>query len=502
MPDDGVRRRLAGLPLRTRLTALSTALLVVGLVLTGTVALALLQRSLVAQVDSQLAEWTPLLVERTSLPTDRQADLPTDYQVAFSSPDGTQTRWWAAAAGRTRPDLPPMTVAAVAERGTRNVTVPSDGEGGRWRVATRLLADPRTGRAIGSVAVALPLAAADATLDRMRIALVAITCAVAGAGAVTAWWGVRRSLRPLVDIEATTAAIAAGDLSRRIPSPPPTTEVGRLAEALNTMLGQLEHAFAERAASEARMRRFVSDAGHELRTPLATVRGYAELHRMGATSTPEDVTDTMRRIEGAAVRMGALVDDLLHLARLDEGRPMRREPVDLLVLAGDAAADLRALDPGRPVRMVPLDGAGGPGGGGPGGAAGTTTATTVTVGDEDRLRQVLANLVSNVARYTPSGSPVEIAVGPRDGWVLTEVRDHGPGIPAEHADRVFERFYRVDAGRDREHGGSGLGLAIVAAIVAAHAGHVRVDPTPGGGLTVRVALPAAPVGGDGAPQRP
>lgn len=474
-----LRARWSGLPLRTRLTALSTLLLVVGLVLTGAVALALLQRSLVAQVDRQLAEWTPLLVQRTTLPENRQADLPTDYQVAFSSPDGTNTAWWAAAVGTSRPRLPDMTVSTVAARGTANVTVPSETGTGRWRLTTRLLGEPGTGRPIGSVAVALPLDAADATLDRMRLALAAITVAVAAAGAVTAWWGVRRSLRPLADIEDTAAAIAAGDLSRRITSPPAsTTEVGRLAEALNTMLGQLERAFAERAASEARMRRFVSDAGHELRTPLATVRGYAELHRLGGTGSQEEVSDSMRRIESAAVRMGSLVDDLLHLARLDEGRPLRREPVDLLVLAGDAAADLRALDPTRAVRLVPADD-----------HAGGVVGPPVVVGDEDRLRQVLANLISNAARYTPGGSPVEIAVGGDAEHVVVEVRDHGPGIAPEHAERVFERFYRVDAGRDRAHGGSGLGLAIVAAIVTTHGGDVGVHDTPGGGLTVRVRLP-------------
>jgi two-component system OmpR family sensor kinase len=241
------------------------------------------------------------------------------------------------------------------------------------------------------------------------------------------------------------------------------------------MLGQLEQSFAERAASQERMRRFVADAGHELRTPLATIRGYGELYRIGAVTGAEDVRATFRRIEDAASRMGVLVEDLMHLARLDEGRPQAHEPVDLAVLAADALEDLRALDPGRPVALVGL------------GADGTAAGTVVR-GDEGRLRQVLANLVGNVVEHTPAGTPAEIAVG-QDGEARLEVRDHGPGIPAEHADRVFERFYRVDAARSRESGGAGLGMAIVAAIVAAHHGRVDLTTTPGGGTTVRVTLP-------------
>jgi two-component system OmpR family sensor kinase len=243
------------------------------------------------------------------------------------------------------------------------------------------------------------------------------------------------------------------------------------------MLAQIEQAFAVRAASEARMRRFVADASHELRTPLATVRGYAELYRMGALDEPAKVDDTMRRIEGSATRMGGLVEDLLLLARLDEGRPVAREPVDLTVLAADAVSDLHALDPDRPARLVPLD-------------PGTNGGPVEVTGDDARLRQVVANLVGNVVRHTPAGTPVEIAVGTADGAGVLEVRDHGPGIDPAHAARVFERFYRVDASRTRESGGAGLGMAIVAAIVGAHRGHVSLAETPGGGTTVRVAVPA------------
>jgi two-component system OmpR family sensor kinase len=320
-------------------------------------------------------------------------------------------------------------------------------------------------------------------MSQMQWALAGISIAVLVLGALAGRLAVRRSLRPLREIEDTAAAIAAGDLSQRIPPAPKTTEVGRLGGALNVMLAQIEQAFAARAASEERMRRFVADASHELRTPLATIRGYSELYRMGAVTTKPEIDDTLRRIEDSATRMGRLVADLLNLARLDDGRPMRTQPVDLTVLVADAVSDLHALDTGRPIRFEPL-------------VPGTPVAPCVVVGDEDRLRQVLSNLTGNVAQHTPPGTAVEIAVGCTGSGTtargVLEVRDHGPGITPEHAARVFERFYRVDSSRGRESGGgAGLGMAIVAAIVGAHHGSVEICPTPGGGTTVRVSLPVA-----------
>jgi two-component system OmpR family sensor kinase len=256
------------------------------------------------------------------------------------------------------------------------------------------------------------------------------------------------------------------------------------------MLAQIESAFRARQASEAaarasedRMRRFVADASHELRTPLTSIRGFAELYRHGAVPQDE-VPRTMRRIEDEATRMGGLVEDLLMLARLDERRPARAEPVDLAVLAGDAVHDVRGLDPDRPVRLTGLQPGSGP-------------VPAVVVGDEGGLRQVVTNLVANAVRHTPAGTPVEVAVGvePASEGVgpraVLEVRDHGPGLPDEEAGRIFERFYRVDSSRRRgTGGGSGLGLSIVSAVTAAHGGTVGVRTTPGGGATFRVALPS------------
>jgi two-component system OmpR family sensor kinase len=269
---------------------------------------------------------------------------------------------------------------------------------------------------------------------------------------------------------ATAGAIAAGDLSQRVPAEPEGTEARDLGDALNGMLTTIEGAFAERAASEARLRRFVADASHELRTPVTTIRGYAELYRHGGLSEPDDLDQAMRRTEQESVRRASLVDDLLLLARLDEGRPLARDPVDLGVLGIDAAADARAVAPDRVVTADVAEG--------------------VTVdGDEDRLRQVVGNLVGNALVHTPAGTPVSVRVHNGGGRAVVEVHDDGPGMTPEVAERAFERFSRADASRSRHAGGSGLGLAIVRAIVVAHGGDVALDTALGHGTTVRVELP-------------
>jgi two-component system OmpR family sensor kinase len=257
------------------------------------------------------------------------------------------------------------------------------------------------------------------------------------------------------------------------------------------MLAQIESAFSARAASEAsarrsedRMRRFVADASHELRTPLTTIRGFAELYRQGAARDQAELDRLMRRIEGQAARMGLLVEDLLLLARLDQQRPLDREPIDLLALAADAVHDARAVAPDREIELVL------------GGEDGGDGSALVVLGDGQRLRQVLANLVDNVLTHTPAGSPVEVRVGaaPLDGrpGAAVEVVDHGPGLTPEQTERVFERFYRADPARSRAAGGTGLGLSIVAALVAVHGGTVGVDSVPGRGARFRVLLPLAP----------
>jgi two-component system, OmpR family, sensor kinase len=333
----------------------------------------------------------------------------------------------------------------------------------------------------GTFAVAASMRPVDATIDQMRAVSIGIGLAVVSAGAGAGWVAIRRAFRPLRTIEDTAAAIAAGDLTRRVPEHIAEDEVASLSRSLNVMLAHLETSFSVREASEERMRRFVTDASHELRTPLATVRGYAELYRQGAASSPEATAAAMRRIEEEARRMSGLVEDLLTLARLDNRRSNALSRVDLTVLASDAVADARVRDPARSVRLM--------------GLPGRPIVPTVVRGDEARLRQVVANLVSNALAHTPAGTPVEVSVGVGVGEAGGDVAriivaDHGEGIAEETAARVFERFYRGDPARGRrEEGGHGLGLAIVAAIVEAHRGRVGVGGTPGGGATFIVDIP-------------
>jgi two-component system, OmpR family, sensor kinase len=233
---------------------------------------------------------------------------------------------------------------------------------------------------------------------------------------------------------------------------------------------QIESAFAARAASEGRLRRFVGDASHELRTPLTSIRGYAELFRRGAADRPEDLAKAMRRIEEEANRMGSLVDDMLLLARLDQGRPLERQPVDLTRITRDAVDDARAVAPDRPIDF-------------------SSNGAVFVPGDEARLRQVLGNLLQNANRHTPADTPVHVRVINTDDEAIIEVADEGPGMPTEDAGRVFERFWRSDPSRTRTSGGAGLGLAIVAAIANAHGGRAEVQSAPGTGSTFRVHLP-------------
>jgi two-component system OmpR family sensor kinase len=268
----------------------------------------------------------------------------------------------------------------------------------------------------------------------------------------------------------TADEIAAGDLSRRVEHTPQPSEVGKLGEALNGMLGRLEEAFGERQRAEDQLRRFVADASHELRTPLTSIRGYAELFRVGANRRPEDLARSMRRIEQEAARMGVLVDDLLLLARLDEGRPLRREPVDLRALAADAVADARAAEPRRPLEL-------------------DVNGPVLVSGDDARLRQVLGNLLANVRTHTPVDAPATVRVHREGDDARLEVRDAGPGLDPADAEQAFERFYRADVSRHRSSGGSGLGLAIVQAVSEAHGGRAGVDSVPGQGATFWVRLP-------------
>ena len=324
----------------------------------------------------------------------------------------------------------------------------------------------------GTTVVAIPMRDVDQTLHRLLAVEALVIAGVLLLLGAAAWAVVRVGLLPLDRMGHTAGAIAGGDLSHRVESTDPRTEVGRLGLALNAMLDRLERAFTARKQSEDRLRQFIADASHELRTPLASIRGYAELFRMGAAREPQDVEKAMRRIEEEAARMGVLVEDLLTLARLDEIADAPHTEVDLGRLVGDAVDDARATAPDRAIERH-VDG------------------DTAVMGDAHQLRQVLANLLRNALVHTPAGTPIEVNATREDGIVRLEVRDHGPGLPTDDPSAIFERFWRSEGGRKQGRAGAGLGLAIVAGIVDAHRGEVEAANAPDGGASFVVRLPAA-----------
>jgi two-component system OmpR family sensor kinase len=366
--------------------------------------------------------------------------------------------------GTRAPSAPrlPSTITGLQRRGpdlVRYLTVPAEKGGGRYRVRASVDAGSPN-----LLIIASSLGDVDSTLHRLTLIELLATAAVLAALVGLGLWVVQLGLRPLREIEVTAAAITAGDLSRRVEHPNQRTEVGRVGSALNTMLDRIE-------ASDRRLRSFIADASHELRTPLAAVRAYAELFERGAATRPEDLQRSMSGITRESERMTLLVDDLLLLARLDEGRPLERKPVDLAQLVGEAVDAARVVEPERPIEL-------------------SVEPVTVT-GDEARLRQVLDNLFANARSHTPAGTPVSVELQRVDGRAKLRVADHGPGLTEDQAARVFERFYRADTSRARASGGVGLGLSIVAAVTEAHGGTAEAGQTPGGGATFVVTLPLA-----------
>ncbi|WP_326967590.1 sensor histidine kinase [Arthrobacter sp. CG_A4] len=463
--------------LRSQLVAIMTALMLVALTATGAGTLTLLHSYLQGQVDDKLKAAVDSVRQQQSFSQlqDQSQSIPTDYSLMLLTPGLPAIPF--GGDKELRPAISSMTAAEAKERAQIPFQVRGT-DGRNWRVVALNVVDSSQRSSV--VVIGLPLWPVDSVMEHAVLVVVGVGLLTLVLAFFIATWSIARSFRPLARVEKTAAAIAAGDLSRRVDIENPGTEVGRLGSSLNAMLAHIETAFAARMASEARMRRFAADASHELRTPLVTIRGFSELYRHGALSAPEDIATAMGRIESEAKRMGSMVEDLLLLARIDEQRPLQQKPADLLLIANDAAVDTQASDRGRAISLTGLDG-------GP-------AAPAPVLGDEAKLRQVVSNLVGNALRYTPEGTPIELAVGVRTGadgarLSVIEVRDHGPGVPDEEAARIFERFYRADTSRTRETGGSGLGLAIVAAIVGSHSGTVRVEKTDGGGATLVVSLP-------------
>ena len=522
-----VRRATGRVPLRIKLISAVLALVLIALAAISIGGITLLRNYLLAPYDAAL------LASRHDAQRVTERCLPPASPCPVPVPGNTMADWLTAGgqvqqvvvAVEPQFDVMPSNSNIIpgpviptdpgwaAGLAGRAVTVPAESGGGHWRLTafpTQFI-DGATGQITsGTIIVGFDVSTIYRTLDGLALIDLIVSAVVLVALAITGIAIVRTSLRPLTDIELTAGAIAAGDLSQRVPDRDPRTEVGRLGRSLNAMLAQVEAAFHARERSEAaarrseeKMRQFVADASHELRTPLTAIRGYAEYYRQrggaagngarhATTSSAEagldadgrlsepDVDRIMQRVEQESARMGVLVEDMLLLARLDQQRPIEHRPVDMLTLAADAVQDARMIAPSRTIELTVGNGA------------------FLVLGDEARLRQVISNLMSNALTHTPDGTPIDVrllAHGP-DGHlpvpsVTLEVDDHGPGLNQEQADRVFERFYRADQARRRKTGGAGLGLAIVRALVAAHGGTTGVDTIPGEGARFWITLPLA-----------
>lgn len=467
--------------LRTQLVALMAVLMLLGVAGIAWATAQSTRSALVGRIDDDLrSAYTDVGASlQTSLREGKAPDAPGSsvwLYAALYSNTGHRLVEKPALQVDDSPDLHQVDPADVAKHSRTPFTVKGTEPGSRgWRVL--LVESPGTGRPL---VVAARLRDTVENVERATASILVTGTLASMLMSMIGYAVVTRAFRPLRRVERTAGAIAQGDLSRRVEEYPIETEVGRLSYSLNAMLSQIEAAFRAMGASEEKMRRFVQDASHELRTPLVTIRGYSELYRHGGIPAGEPLDQSMGRIESEAKRMSQLVEDLLTLARLDEERPLEPAPVDLLVLAGDAVADAAVNAPDRQVRLVGLDGA--------------PPQSAPTLGDEAKLRQVVVNLMTNALRYTPEGTPIEVAVGVQPvlsghSDAVLAIVDHGPGIPPEDAQRIFERFYRADSSRQRETGGTGLGLAIVAAIAKQHDGGIRLADTPGGGATMSLHVP-------------
>jgi two-component system, OmpR family, sensor kinase len=538
--------------LRSKITGVTVFVVTVGLLVVGMGTLTVLQQTLVGEVDRQLKQAaTELPQSPDRLSIDDFAEFSDLTGSVFSSPfyfgavdsEGRVLVDNVDASRRQQgPDVSRLSFDEVQNSYGQGLTVASRDRTSQWRLTpySLTLRDETGGEPTrATLVIGASLAESNAIIGSFASIFLGFGIVAVIVSAALTRLLVTSTFRPLRDVEATAARFAGGDFSQRLGGATPNTEVGRLNRSLNTMLSRIDRAFADRAATIAQMRRFVGDASHELRTPLVSLRGYAELYRMGAIQKPEDIAQAMERIEKEAIRMGALVSDLLELARLDESKPPETSAVDLVPLAHDAALDAMAGAPDREVSVIILDDA-------PmkspapseapeaviaerasdRGATVIGTAAIAAIarlrgrrpvvtaidipadltpphssgigaivrGDENKIRQVITNLVGNAMRFTPPGSPIELAVGAdrARGMATISIIDHGDGIPAALKEKIFLRFFRADSSRTRDTGGSGLGLAIVASIVASHGGRVDVLDTPGGGATFAVSLPLLP----------
>lgn len=535
----------SGVSLRTKITGVTVLLVTLGLLVAGVGTMTVLRTYLLGDVDAKISKFAGTIpgYQTTGVNTCKVNAGPNDYYLAVLDTNGIQL-CSNDATPVTSPHLPTMPFSAVIAAEGTPFTVWDNEHDNQWRV----IAVPKniTGSTdYVTVVVGINLAESDNLIGRFLVIFLGFGLAVIVLGAALTRLLVTSTFAPLREVEATAAAIAEGDFSQRLPGATPNTEVGRLNRSLNTMLNRIDRAFSDRARTIDQMRRFVGDASHELRTPLVSVRGYAELYRMGALQKPEDVAQAMERIEKEAIRMGELVADLLELARIDEAKPLQLGPVDLVPIAHDAALDTMASAPKRTVKVIarvaataaPRSAAAeaavaeaaaerafanSPAATGPIRFAGaqlarlrrrqargelatvpieatpptdeTVQMPAIVLAEENKIRQVVTNLIGNATRFTPDDSPLELVVSVDSARrvAMLDVVDHGEGVPPQIRDKIFQRFWRADTSRTRETGGSGLGLAIVSGIIASHKGEVTVLDTPGGGATFRVMLPLLP----------
>ncbi|OCG72816.1 two-component sensor histidine kinase [Microbacterium sediminis] len=540
--------------LRAKVTGVTVAVLALGLFVAGIGTSFVLYSALLINVDDtvvQLAQ-SDAVAERmleASEGSENLDDLGTDYYVALYGPDGALLGTAGGIDDKSlRPQFPSTLTLDQAQPLTSRASGLTAADGSEFRISVGIV-EPSGANAFYSQIVAMPQSEVIGVVRTYFAVFTFVALMTIVAGAFGTRWLVTLTFRRFRQVEATAMAIANGDFHQRMTDIEPSTEIGRLKVAINTMLDRVDISLSQRDATVRQMRRFIGDASHELRTPLVSVRGYAELYRMGAIQTPEDTARAMERIEKEATRMGALVEDLLALARLDERRELDIVPIDLRRVARDLALDTRAADPSRTVTVIDhtlealatarapreessdaasahdrdrrpvtsaiervtaqaLDrfrrrraaaeaaaeaGTDVPAAGTPEPQPAVAPVPPVVLGEENKVRQVVTNLLGNARRYSPEGTPIELEVGvdveSDMGWIA--VVDHGEGVPEAIRTQIFERFWRADTSRARETGGSGLGLAIVASIVEAHHGSVSVADTPGGGATFRVSFPLA-----------
>lgn len=466
--------------LRAKLLTIVLSLVAIALVISDVASAAALRAHLLGQLDKDLAEGHAAAVRRIevtptpsstgqhhSIARDNDQQLLNDFYVEIRLRDGTvDDRLQPSVRDDTDPPphLPHEVVLDNVDNGPFTVSA-INRDSFRYRTMAATSSDDKI------IIVAVPLQDVSNAMQRLVWAEIVVTIAVLISLGAIGWWIVRRELRPLHNMTLTADAIAAGDLSQRVTAYNPKTEVGRLSEALNTMLSQIETAFDRQQASEERLRRFAADASHELRTPLTAIRGYAELYRQGAIVDEDHLNRVLMRIEHEATRMGLMVEDLLLLARLDQNRPFENESVNLVSLIEAVVNDARASTADYGINTS------------------SEQKSVVINGDSARLHQVFANLVGNALSHTPPGTRIEITTTIDNNFAEIRVADNGPGISQEEGARVFERFYRVDVGRSRDTGGTGLGLAIVKSIVEKHHGTVDLESELGKGATFIVRLP-------------